>query len=187
LLCTYAWVSGQAKIDCSTTFSEDYTEITWTATNAAPALVTTFAKTFTTYRASAGTTTVQAKVCYGAVCTNSSPVDVIVETAVLMSPTLVLAKFHEGDDVCVYGPAVEFRITATNWQPNLPGLTGAVALFDNGQPLGTTTAWDGATAYLYDITFLDIGTHSITANYGGDDNWASATAGPLDFSAVGCD
>jgi hypothetical protein len=188
LQCTYAWVSGQAKIDCSTTFSEDYTEITWTATNAAPALVTTFAKTFTTYRASGGTTTVQAKVCYGAVCTNSAPVDVIVESApvVEISPTLVLAKSHEGPDVCAYNTMVDFTVTATNWQPNLPEITGPVAFFDNGQPIGTTTTWDGPTAYLYDILFLDAGPHSITASYAGDSDWTSSTAGPLVFDAIVC-
>jgi hypothetical protein len=185
LLCTYAWESGQAKIDCSTSFSEDYTEITWTATNATPALVTTFAKTFTTYRASAGTTTVQAKVCYGAVCTNSAPVDVIVGAAAVMSPTLMLAKFHEGSDVCAEYTQVEFTVTATNWQPNLPEITGTMALFDNGQPIGTA-AWDGATAYLYNITFPDPGGHSITASYSGDGSWASATAGPLVFTATVC-
>lgn len=180
--CTYAWVSGQAKIDCSTTFTEDYTEITWTATDAAPALVTTFAKTFTTYRSSAGTTTVQAKVCYASVCTNSAPVDVIVGAAPLMQSQTILTVEEPGSGYCESYITVYVAAVIANWTPELPVPTGTVDFFDNGNPLGSQEGWDGNLAYLQ--APLDVFVeHIITASYSGDGNWLPATSAPRLFPA----
>lgn len=178
--CTYAWVSGQAKIDCSTTFTEDYTEITWTATDATPALVTTFAKTFTTYRASAGTTTVQAKVCYASVCTSSAPVDVIVASAPLVMST-VLGLTGPSGDVCDSTP-VQLYAYIANWDVDKPYPTGTISFFDQGNLLGSMPVSSGEPEALFSALFSE-GDHSISASYSGDSVWTPATSTNVGFAS----
>ena len=185
LLCTYAWESGQAKIDCSTSFSEAYTEITWTASDATPATVTTFAKTFTTYRASAGTTTVQAKVCYASVCTNSAPVNVIVGAAPLVQNQTLLSLEEPSIYYCDFYPMVSLRAWILNWASGLPEPTGTVSFFDNGNLIDSQQAWDGNLAYL-DTVIDQMTSHAITASYSGDANWSPASSGAIYFDAFAC-
>ncbi|MCO5200332.1 MAG: FHA domain-containing protein [Chloroflexi bacterium] len=181
LLCTYAWVSGQAKIDCSTSFSEGYTEITWTASGATPAAVTTFAKTFTTYRASAGTTTVQAKVCYASVCTNSAAVDVIVGSAPLVMSTVLNLVGPEGD-VCDSTP-VQLYAYIVNWDPNGPYPTGLITFYDQGAPIGTLPVESGEPQAILNTTFPGDGDHSIYATYSGDSTWSPASSPTVGFAS----
>jgi hypothetical protein len=53
--------------------------------------------------------------------------------------------------------------------------TGTVSFFDNGTPLGTATLSAGTATY--STTALPVGSHVITASYGGDPNFAANTVG----------
>ena len=72
------------------------------------------------------------------------------------------------------GTSVTFTATLTV-SPTL-GIapTGSVTFMDEAAPLGTVTL-TGTTAALA-TTLLSVGTHSITAIYGGDDNYAPSTS-----------
>ena len=71
--CSYVPGSVPAQVNCVVSFSEPYTDITWTATNGTPATATNSSKSFTTYRdGSSGTVTVRARVCYFTSCTTSA-------------------------------------------------------------------------------------------------------------------
>lgn len=72
--CSYAWQGSTAQVDCSTSFAEAFTAITWTATGAAsPASLTGAQKTFTTFLNGGGTTQVTATVCFNSNCSTSAP------------------------------------------------------------------------------------------------------------------
>ena len=56
----------------------------------------------------------------------------------------------------------------------MPTPTGAITIQDNGTPVGTATLVNGAATYTASLS--GTGTHSLTAVYAGDSNYASATS-----------
>jgi hypothetical protein len=60
-------------------------------------------------------------------------------------------------------------------------LTGSVAFSDGSTQLGTATL-NSNVATLPAVALSTAGTHSITAAYGGDNNWATSTSSPLNVS-----
>jgi Bacterial Ig-like domain (group 3)/MBG domain (YGX type)/FG-GAP-like repeat len=67
--------------------------------------------------------------------------------------------------------SVTLSATATPATSGTP--TGTVSFFNNGSPLGTASLVNGTATY---STTLPLGNNSITASYGGDTNFTSATA-----------
>jgi hypothetical protein len=61
--------------------------------------------------------------------------------------------------------------------------TGSVTFFDGTTQLGTATVGSGQ-ATLSDVTLSTATTHTITAVYSGDDNWAGSTSAALTLKAV---
>ena len=57
--------------------------------------------------------------------------------------------------------------------------TGSVVFFDGTSQLGTSTLNTSGVASLSNNGFLSVGTHSITAVYGGDTNHAGSTSAPF--------
>ena len=67
-----------------------------------------------------------------------------------------------------YGASVTFTATVPN------GATGTVTFYDAGASIGTGNVTAGVATYT--TSNLSIGTHPITATYGGDANYSSVTA-----------
>jgi hypothetical protein len=74
-----------------------------------------------------------------------------------------------------FGTAVQFTATV-NTSSGTP--TGTVTFFDGLTPLSGAVALSGNTA-IYSTSGLALGTHSITAVYSGDSNFATSTSGML--------
>jgi Bacterial Ig-like domain (group 3)/FG-GAP-like repeat len=70
-----------------------------------------------------------------------------------------------------YSQSVTFTATV------LTGVTGTVTFLDGSTALGTGTVTNGIATFT--TSTLAAGTHSITASYGGDANYGSATSVPL--------
>lgn len=65
-------------------------------------------------------------------------------------------------------------LTLTATLSNAVSPTGTVTFYDNGTPIGTSSV-SGTTASLT-ISTLSVGSHAITASYGGDSNHEAATS-----------
>jgi hypothetical protein len=76
----------------------------------------------------------------------------------------------------VGGASVTFTATVTSTSSGTP--TGIVTFLDNGASIGAGTLNSSAMAMLA-TSSLAVGSHSITAQYGGDPNFASSTANPI--------
>jgi sugar lactone lactonase YvrE len=77
------------------------------------------------------------------------------------------------------GEPVVFTATVTPINPSVSGTpTGTVSFFDGNALLGAITLNGGGPATL-NIPTLNAGSHSITAAYGGDANFAASTSAPL--------
>ena len=78
----------------------------------------------------------------------------------------------------VFGQPVTFSTTATAATPGGGTPTGTVTFFDNAVAIGTGTLTGGVATFT--TSSLSVGTHPITASYGGDGNFnPSATVGTL--------
>jgi sugar lactone lactonase YvrE len=73
-----------------------------------------------------------------------------------------------------YGAPVTFTITIAQTQTQ--SAQGAVGLLDGGDQIGTVNLTGGAGQATYTTTALAVGTHAITASYGGDTNYGPATS-----------
>lgn len=78
------------------------------------------------------------------------------------------------DASAVSGEALTFTANVTAVAPGAGTPTGSVQFFVDGNPLGSPVALSGGQA-TSPSTQLTVGPHSITANYGGDGNFAGAT------------
>jgi hypothetical protein len=73
------------------------------------------------------------------------------------------------------GGSVTFTTTVTGASGSMAVPTGTVTFLDKATTLGTATL-NGAGVGAYSTTTLSTGTHSITAQYGGDSNFAASTS-----------
>jgi hypothetical protein len=74
-----------------------------------------------------------------------------------------------------YGKPCTFSVQIGVQSPGSGNPTGSVTFYDGGKTLGTgSLSADGHAAF--SISSLSKGTHSITANYGGDDNYDSCSS-----------
>ncbi|WP_159450493.1 Ig-like domain repeat protein [Bradyrhizobium mercantei] len=96
----------------------------------------------------------------------------LVETINLNPTTLTLASSQNPSQV---GQAVTFTATATS-SGGTPG--GTVTFKDGGSVLGTI-ALSGAGVATFTSSALTLGSHTITASYGGSASFAASTAPPV--------
>jgi hypothetical protein len=75
----------------------------------------------------------------------------------------------------VFGRAVTFTATVTASAPGAGTPTGTVTFFDGTTTLGTGTV-NAARQATFTTALLAVGTHSITAVYGGDSNFSTSTS-----------
>lgn len=103
-------------------------------------------------------------------------------------PTLVNWIGNYGSSVVNQPARLVAMISPTNYYPNGPALTGTVTFSENGTPLPGTVTYSSTGTYLQaslDYTFTTVGTHSITAQYSGDSNYAATTSQPSSIQIVG--
>ncbi len=77
----------------------------------------------------------------------------------------------------VFGQATTFTATVTADTPGSGTPTGTVQFFDGATLLGTA-ALDGSAVATFSISSLSTGTHSITAAFGGDNNFINSASQP---------
>jgi autotransporter-associated beta strand protein len=78
----------------------------------------------------------------------------------------------------VFGQSVTFTATVTSSAPGSGTPTGTVTFMDGSTTLGTGTL-DGLGVTTFSTSALSIGSHSITAVYGGDTNFTTSTSSTL--------
>ena len=174
ITCNYVSGSNPVQVNCSTTFSEPYTDITWTATNASPASVTNANKNFTTFRQGAGSVTVTAKVCYYAKCTTSSSATVTpVDPPPTPTPTVSLlistTTSATAEYFCGSGDPISFSATVS---PS--SATGSVTFTVQGGG-GATGSLDGGYTTATSPQTKNEGNYNVTASYSGDSGHAAST------------
>lgn len=81
-----------------------------------------------------------------------------------------------------FGQTVVFTATVAVSAPGSGGPTGTITFYDNGSSLGTGTVTGGQATY--STSSLALGTHPITAVYGGDSNFTGSTSSPALSQAV---
>ncbi len=77
----------------------------------------------------------------------------------------------------VYGQPVTFTVTVSGAAPGGGTPTGTVAFLDGSTALGMATLSNGKAKFK--TTALDAGSHTITASYDGDSQFAASTSGAL--------
>ncbi len=77
----------------------------------------------------------------------------------------------------VYGQPVTFTATVAAASPGGGTPTGMVTFYDGKKKLGTATLSDGVASF--ETSSLSVGTHSITAVYGGDTDFEESTSAIL--------
>jgi hypothetical protein len=174
--CTWSHGGPGAQIDCFTQFSEAYNSITWTATNATPATLSTGAKHFQTFRDGAGDATVRATVCLGSVCTVSdiatAPAGAVPPPppspmAMALSSSICGGSFNEFEMIIF--------VYLDSWTPDDPYPTGIVNFFIDGNSIGAAPV-DSGEPIAHTSAPMPNGTAiPFTANYTGDSNWSSST------------
>jgi hypothetical protein len=88
------------------------------------------------------------------------------------APTAILTA---SANPVVYGTQINFTATLTGGGARIP--TGTVTFFDGSNLLGTGTLIGGSTSFA--TSALAVGSHSITATYGGDSNYTAVTSAAL--------
>lgn len=171
--CSYVAGTNPAQVNCVVSFSEPYTEITWTATNGSPATVTNVSKSFTTFRQGSGSVTVTARVCYYASCTTSSEAVVSPSDAtpapLVSTTTTATASYTSSCD----GPPpyIFFSATVSGGSPT-GSVTFSVDGTNGGSGYGTLS---GGVATASSPQFKPYGNYTVTATYSGDSGHAPST------------
>ncbi|MGE3074233.1 MAG: FHA domain-containing protein [Dehalococcoidia bacterium] len=170
--CDYQDIGSQAQIDCETSFVEAYNTIAWTTTGGAlPASASGGAKHFTTYAPLSANITVQATVCYNAVCTSSNV------AYVLTSPAQESSQVTTALNGSLCGSSVppgmaQFVVYVLGGSSSDPPPTGSVSLSVNGMSQGIATVNSGQAVFMADL--IDVSTWNFLMQYSGDSTWTSA-------------
>jgi hypothetical protein len=163
-----------SEIDCSATFSEAFNTISWTTTGpASPTSQSSGSKQFTTFGPPNGTITVQAEVCFNAVCTTSPVATVqIGQTVSQLEPNLC--------NGFIFDPYTAFPLTAQilNWNSSKPVPTGVVTWIVNGNIVASAPVQPTSAQPTADSSFT-VGEPfqsglPLTVQYSGDSNWTAA-------------
>ena len=100
---------------------------------------------------------------------------------VTQAATSVAAPTTSG--ATAYGQSVTFTATVVATAPGAGTPSGTVTFYDGGTSLGTGTLTGGVATFA--TTALGLGTHSITASYGGDTNFQSSSISSATTQTVG--
>ncbi len=125
--------------------------------------------TFTTSSLAAGTHSLTATYGGGTNYAASSTTGTFLQTVNQASTTTTVTAATPSSPV--YGSTVTFMATVHS---SPTGATGTVTFSDGGSSIGTSSI-SGTTA-TFSTTALSIGTHTITASYGGDTNFSASPA-----------
>jgi hypothetical protein len=79
-------------------------------------------------------------------------------------------------DTEVVGAKAYYEATVSVSSGGLPAPTGTVTYFDNGSSIGTVTLSNGSVPNSSTLTYSAAGTHTFTASYSGDGNYAAQTS-----------
>ncbi|WP_326608936.1 Ig-like domain repeat protein [Streptomyces scopuliridis] len=112
----------------------------------------------------------------GSFNTSTSPVDT--QTVNKAGTSTVLAS---APDPSVFGQAKTLTATVTAVAPGGGTATGTVSFFDGATLLGTATLSGGVATF--SVSTLSVGSHSLTAVYGGDVSFTGSTS-PVDVQTV---
>ena len=107
---------------------------------------------------------------------NTSPVDTTTVEQASTTTALTAAP-----DPTVFGQPATFTATVTAVAPGAGTATGSVDFFDGAMLLGSGTLDESGVATF--AATLDVGSHSVTATYNGDDNFTDS-ASPVDTTTV---
>ena len=168
--CDWYAISGGTQIDCLTEFNEAFNAVTWTTTGgASPASQSSGAKHFSTVGPTAGIVTVQAVVCYNAVCTTSNVASVVIGQAVtIISTDLCGAMISSAGHVAT--------ANVDNWTSDRPLPTGAFSWIVNGNIVGVSVVGFGGTSaslsFVLGYTGFSI---PLVLEYSGDANWTASS------------
>jgi YVTN family beta-propeller protein len=100
---------------------------------------------------------------------------VLVESIVQPTPTATLTAISSSANPQALGAGVTFTATVKPSSSAAPSPTGSVAFFDGATALGRSNLASNLTA-TYTTSSLALGSHSITAAYSGDTNFATSTS-----------
>ena len=167
--------SGTAKPTGIVTFLDSATSL-GTGTLSAAGVAT-----FSTSTLALGAHTITAK--YGGdanfATSASSALTITISTPALISTVTTLT----GPSSATQGTSVTFMVSVTPTSaPKSP--TGIITFLDGGTSLGTATL-NSTSAASFSTSALSPGSHSITAQYPGDTNFAASTSLPLAISISG--
>lgn len=109
----------------------------------------------------------------GGTCANGGVIGVLVNTSLIPTTTTLISSLNPSN----FGQAVTFSATVTPRQ-GVGSPTGTVDFFDGGTNIGNSNLNSSGVATLATST-LSVGTHTITATYNGDANFAPSTSPPL--------
>ncbi len=94
----------------------------------------------------------------------------------LVIPTTTVLT--SSDATSVYGESVTFTATVAGTPPGTGTPTGTITFYDGPTDLGTGTL-DGSGEATYSTSALSLGSHSITASYGGDANFLTSVSSAM--------
>jgi hypothetical protein len=130
--------------------------------------------TFTTTTLTAGTHMLTAQ--YGG--DNNFTLSTSAALAQAITQAASMTMLTSSPNPAMFGDTVTIAATVTAPTAGLPVPTGSVAFFADGSMLGTVTL-DGAGQAMLSISTLSLGSHVLTAQYGGDTNFLASSATSL--------
>ena len=173
--CDYQDIGSQAQIDCETSFLEAYNTISWTTTGGAlPATASGGAKSFTTYAPLSANITVQATVCYNAVCTISN----VAYVATTPVPPAALIATSLDSNLCgasVLSGPTQIIVYVLGGSSGDPFPTGTVSLSVDSISQGAAAVNSAQQQAVFNVDLLNAGPWQLLMQYGGDANWAGAS------------
>jgi Bacterial Ig-like domain (group 3)/FG-GAP-like repeat len=101
----------------------------------------------------------------------SSAVSLVVSAASKASTSAALTS---SQNPSTFGQSVTFTVTVSSQTAGTP--TGTATFFDGNTQLGAPIVLNGSAASQYTTSSLSTGSHSITAQYSGDSNYATCTS-----------
>jgi Bacterial Ig-like domain (group 3) len=144
--------------------------LTWTFSGALPAGISG-----TSGGILSGTTCAAGSYSFGVMVTDSKSNSGTLALTLLINKANTTTGASSNVNPAVYGQPISFTVTVAPNSPCTP--TGTVTLLSDGTPMPPKSLSGGAATFM---TTLPVGTHNITATYGGDSNFiGSITSAPL--------